>query len=123
MIKNFQVGAGAGLAVAAGALLLALGFTAPAQAAAGWQKPSTFDVPTGTKSLFFHFPCPANEPVVLSGGYAANSVGQNSAIHLGFNGPLLDKTPPNFGEWGWHFFWPGGSPAGVKITFDVYCIP
>jgi hypothetical protein len=113
----------AGIVVAIAALVLAGGLAAPAKAAAGWQKPAPFDVPTGTKSLFFHYPCPDTEPVVVSGGYAANAAGQNSAIHTGFNGPLLNQTPPDFSDWGWHFFWPGsGSPKGTTITFDVYCI-
>jgi hypothetical protein len=107
---------------AAAFLLLAAGLAAPANAAPGWQAPVTFDVPRGTKSMFFHLPCPASDPVVVSGGYAANEIGQNSPIHTGFNGPRLDETRPNFGDWGWHFFWPAGSPQGVRISFDVYCI-
>jgi hypothetical protein len=117
-------GAGSGFAVAAAALLLACGFAVPAQAAAGWQKPSTLDIPQGTKSFSAKYACPASDPVVVSGAFAANSVGQEVAVHLNFNGPRLDKSPPNFGEWAWHFTFVGaGAPAGVTITFDVFCQP
>jgi len=99
---------------------LACGVTAPAQAAPGWQKPFTFDVPTGRTSQFIHYPCPGSL-VADSGGFAFNSVGQADDVYLGFNGPRVDESPANFHEWGWHFFWPAGAKAGETVIVDVHC--
>ncbi len=90
--------------------------------AAGWQSPYTYSVATGLTSLFFHYPCPSKFPVVSSGGFAGNSVLQTSVVSLGYSGPRTDETPANYNEWGWHFYWSGGAPAGTTITFTVYCV-
>jgi hypothetical protein len=112
----------AGAAVVA-ALILAAGFAIPAHAAAGWQKPFTFDVPKATKQFSFHYPCPDTEPVAVTGGYASNSIGQPVPVHLTINGPRLDETPPDFSDWEWHLVYVGtGAPEGTKVTFDVYCV-
>lgn len=121
MIKRREV-ASVGFASAVAVVsLLASGFVDPANAASGWQTPSTFAVPTGETSLFYHYPCPSNAGVVWNGGYSMNSIGQTSEVYLGFNGPRLDESPVSYAEWGWHFYWPGGAPAGITITFNVFC--
>ena len=110
-------------AAAAALLLLAAGLAPPAEAAAGWQKPATMAVPAGTKELFFDYPCPDTEPVVVNGAFGQNAEGLGTAVHLGFNGPRIDETPPDFSTWRWHFLWVGnGSKAGTTMTFDAYCI-
>ena len=109
-------------AAAAALLLLAGGLAAPAEAASGWQKPFTIAVPTNTKEIFFDYPCPDTEPLAVNGAFAANDPGLDVDIHLGFNGPRIDKTPPDFSEWRWHFRWAVASKPGTRITFDAYCI-
>lgn len=86
-----------------------------------WQSISNYSVPNGTTSLFYHYPCPAQDPIVVSGGFASNNTGQSTSYALGYNGPRTDESPPNFGEWGWHFYWPDGAPSGTVLTFTVYC--
>ncbi len=113
-------GAAAAVAIAA-AGLLACGFVAPAQAGSGWQGTGTFAVPTGQTSQFVHMSCPTAFPRVWNGAFAMNNIGQTSEVYLAFNGPRIDETPPDYTEWGWHFFWPAGAPAGIVITFDVFC--
>ena len=99
-----------------------IGIMNPAKKAPGvWQQASTYSVPSGTTSLFYHYPCPSRLPVVVNGGFNSNSAGQSSTFTLGYNGPRMDESPPNFGEWGWHFNWPGGAPSGIVLTFTVYC--
>ena len=119
----FPVAHGVGLVALAAAGLLASGFVAPAQAgSSGWQTPSTYTgVVAGQTELFYHYPCPASPDIVWNGAYAMNSVGQSSEVYLGFNGPRLDENPASYAEWGWHFYWPAGAPAGVTITFNVFC--
>jgi hypothetical protein len=97
------------------------GFVTPAWSFSGWQPTATYDVPTGLTSLFYHYPCPSGSLRAVSGGFATNSIGQTSNFSLGFDGPRLDESPPSFHEWGWHFYWPAGAPAGVTINFSVYC--
>jgi hypothetical protein len=116
MIKHSFVAATA-------AILLVCGLAAPAKAGAGWQPNSTYAVPPGTGSLFFHYPCPASFPVVWNGAFAFSAANGNQTqqVYLQYNGPRLDETPVNYGEWGWHFFWPSGSPNPTHITFSVFC--
>ena len=82
-----------GAALALGGLF-ACGFVAPSQAAAGWQSPFLFSVPTGEVSLFFHYPCPAAFPIAQNGAFEMNGTGQTSQVSLGYNGPRYDESPP-----------------------------
>jgi len=104
---------------------LVFGWVNPASskttAKAGWQPVGSFDVPTDQTNQHVGMNCPTAFPVVHSGAFAMNSVGQASNFSLSFNGPRIDEMPPDFAAWGWHFFWPDGAPAGITILFDVYC--
>src|ERR1700733_4573340 len=108
--------AGSGLAV----LAVIAGGATQAQAAAGWQGIATYNVTTGLQSLTYTYPCPTTGTTIAhSGSYAMNSVGQSSEVFLTYSGTRLDE--PSFKNWAWHFYWPGGAPAGITILFDVYC--
>jgi hypothetical protein len=87
----------------------------------GWQGNSTYDFSTSTTSIFLHEDCPASYPVAVNGAFALNSTGQTSEVYLAYNSPRTDESPPDYGEWGWHFYWPYGSPAGVVGTFTLFC--
>lgn len=95
---------------------------APLITSKGWQANGTYSFPTGTTSIFLHMSCPASFPIVMSGAFALNGTGQTSDVSLGFNGPRIDETTPTYNEWGWHFYWPNGSPAGVTGVFSVFCV-
>jgi hypothetical protein len=100
-----------------------IGFATPAWAAnRGWQTPYLFNVAAGQTTQQFGMNCPPDFPVVVSGAFAANAVGQTSQVSLSFNGPRIDENPPDLNAWGWHFDWPQGAPAGLTIKFDVYCV-
>ena len=87
----------------------------------GWLGNAGFNFTTGTTSIFIHEDCPASHPVAVTGAFAFNSTGQTAAVYLGYNGPRLDESPPDYHEWGWHFFFPSGSPAGTSATFSIFC--
>jgi hypothetical protein len=89
--------------------------------AKGWQGNASFSFPTNTTSIFLHEDCPASFPVVVNGAFAFNGTGQTSQVFLGYNGPRIDENPPSYTEWGWHFYWPGGSPAGTTALFSLFC--
>jgi hypothetical protein len=95
----------------------------PFAAVRGWQPSFTFTVPPGTVSLFFHYPCPAAFPIVHNGAFAflASNGNQTQVVYLQYNGPRQDEHPEGFGEWGWHFFWPNGSPNPTGIQFQPEC--
>lgn len=110
------------------ATALALGISvysqpAPAQAASpGWQPVvANVTIPQGQTTHFFELNCPAAFPVVISGSYAFNSLGQASGVAVGFNGPRIDESPPQFNGWGWNFNFIGGAPAGVTVSLDIDC--
>ena len=96
---------------------------APNVVTKGWQPEFTYTVPAGTVSLFFHDPCPASFPIVWNGAFAFSAANgnQTQVVYLQYNGPRLDETPVNYGEWGWHFYWPSGSPNPTQITFAPFC--
>ncbi len=89
----------------------------------GWQPKFLYAVPPGTVSLFFHFPCPQEFPVVWNGAFAFSAANgdQTQVVYFQYNGPRLDEKPTGFGEWGWHFYWPSGSPNPTNITFASFC--
>jgi hypothetical protein len=99
------------------------GLAAPAVVRKGWQPEFTYTVPPGTTSLFFHDPCPASFPFVWNGAFAfsAQNGDQTQQVYLQYNGPRLDENPVDYGEWGWHFYWPSGSPNPTQITFAPFC--
>lgn len=99
------------------------GLVAPAVVTKGWQPEFTYSVPSGTTALFFHFPCPSSFPVVWNGAFAFSAANGNQTqqVYLQYNGPRLDENPVNYGEWGWHFYWPSGSPNPTQITFAPFC--
>jgi hypothetical protein len=99
------------------------GLAAPAVVTPGWQPEFTYSVPAGTVSLFFHFSCPSSFPVVWNGAFAFSAANGNQTqqVYLQYNGPRLDENPVNYGEWGWHFYWPSGSPNPTQITFAPFC--
>lgn len=80
----------------------------------GWQGTSTYSVPTGAGSLYYHYSCPTGL-VVQSGGFQIVGVVSGA---LTADGPRGDS---NYTQWLWYFTWPGGAPHGVSIAFDVYC--
>ncbi len=82
---------------------------------AGWQGTYTYSVPTGTTSLFFHYPCPSKR-IAVNGGFGVNGA---SPTLVG-SAARADITPI-YGEWGWTFTFPSGSPSGTTIGFNVYC--
>jgi hypothetical protein len=106
--------------IAAAVLIGGAGFATTAHAAAGWQAVGTANIPTGTVNQQLGYTCPSNLPVALNGSYAFNSTGQASQVFLTFNGTRIDI--PSFGQWAWHFYWPGGAPAGTTVLLDVYCV-
>ncbi|MGA2209150.1 MAG: hypothetical protein ABSH30_05900 [Acidimicrobiales bacterium] len=89
----------------------------PRTTKAAWQGDVAYTVPTGTTDLFYHYACPAKQ-IALSGSFH-NASGSSGATLSG-SFPRTDITPL-YSQWGWVFLWPGGSPAGYSITFDVYC--
>jgi hypothetical protein len=99
------------------------GLAAPAAVTRGWQPEFTYSVPAGTVSLFFHFSCPSSFPVVWNGAFAFSAANGNQTqqVYLQYNGPRLDENPVSYGEWGWHFYWPAGSPNPTQITFAPFC--
>ena len=88
---------------------------------AGWQGVATFSFQTGTTSIFLHADCPSNVPIVTNGAYALNSTGQTSQVYVAYDAPRIDESPPNYNEWGFHFYWPAGSPAGTTGVFNIFC--
>jgi hypothetical protein len=109
----------ASIALPAVALCAVAAATPAAAATAGWQSPSTFDIPTGQVNQQISYNCPTTIPVAHIGSFAFNSVGQASDVFLTFNGPRFDI--PSKAQWAWHFFWPAGAPAGVSVILNVYC--
>jgi hypothetical protein len=93
----------------------------PAKAKAEWLGVSSVSIKAGTTSEFIHSDCPSQFPVVVSGAFAGSTAAQDSSYTLGYDGPRIDESPPNFGEWGWHFYWPGGAPDGTSFSFSLYC--
>ncbi|WP_335215992.1 hypothetical protein [Nostoc sp.] len=88
---------------------------------AGWQGKYTLYIPSGRTDQFFHYGCPANFPVAVSGGFLPNLAAKPGMVVLG-NGPRLDLDPTSYNEWSWIIDWPNGAPAGSAIQFDVYCM-
>ncbi len=71
------------------------GIMNPAKKAPGvWQQASTYSVPSGTTSLFYHYSCPSSLPIVVNGGFNSNSAGQSSTFTLGYNGPRMVFIEP-----------------------------
>jgi hypothetical protein len=99
------------------------GLVAPAVVTVGWQPNANYTVPPGTNSLFYHYACPTTFPVVWSGAFAFSAANgnQTQVVYFQYNGPRLDETPVSYAEWGWHFYWPSGSPNPTQITFAVNC--
>ena len=96
---------------------------APANATpggAGWQGKYILYIPAGRVDQFFHYPCPVNFPVAVSGGFLPNNEAKSGMVVLG-DGPRLDLDPTSYNEWSWIIDWPNGAPAGSAIKFDVYC--
>jgi hypothetical protein len=117
-----SLGSIAGLATALALGIAIYGQPAPAQAAvAGWQGVVAFSYPQGQQTHFYEINCPAAFPVVVSGSYAFNSVGQASGVAVGFSGPRIDESPPQFNGWGWNFNFVNGAPAGVTVLLDINC--
>ncbi|HXW33928.1 MAG TPA: hypothetical protein VEJ87_05065 [Acidimicrobiales bacterium] len=115
------VGVGYGVASASSSQAASKSVTAGAivnggKAKPGWQGDITFDVPTGTTNLFYHYACPTGE-VAISGGY--HPLTDAGTLQGSF--PRTDITPL-YSAWGWVTTWSGaGSPSGQQIVFDVYC--
>jgi len=107
------------LAMCAVAGTVSLGLATPARAAAGWQTISSFNVPTGEVNLQYSYNCPKTFPIAHSGSFAMNGTGQSSQVFLTYSGTRIDI--PSYSEWAWHFYWPGGAPAGITILFNGYC--
>jgi len=106
------------------AAALSCSLAVPANAArggAGWQGKFTLDIPSGQIDQFFHYACPVNFPVAVSGGFLPNLAAKSGMVVLG-NGPRLDLNPTSYNEWSWIIDWPKGAPAGSSINFDVYCM-
>lgn len=95
----------------------------PLVVTAGWQPKYLYVVPPATTSLFFHFPCPGQFPVVWNGAFAfvAANGDQTQQVFFQYNGPRLDEKPTGYGEWGWHFYWPSGWPNPTNIIFAPFC--
>jgi hypothetical protein len=88
----------------------------------GWQATFTFTVPTGTPDLFEHLSCPTGYSVQNGAYFALNAATTGNGFALTGQGPRLDLTPPQYGEWAWNFVWPnGGAAAGSQIVFNVLC--
>ena len=87
----------------------------------GWLGVTSFSFTAGTTSIQLGTSCPSGYNA-SSGAYALNSVGQTSGVYVTYNGPRIDENPVNYNEYGWHFYWPGGSPSGTTALFDVYCV-
>jgi hypothetical protein len=105
--------------VLAGMMAAGAGWASPALAAAGWQTIETFNIPTGEVSLQLGYACPSAFPIAHSGSYSMNATGQVSDVFVTSNGARIDV--PNFSQWAWHFYFPGGAPAGVSVLYDAYC--
>ena len=85
---------------------------------AGWQSNFVYNVPPGVAGVFFHYPCPTSGlNVPVSGTFSVNATGEPNLQFLG-NGRRVDT---NFNEWFWRINWAGNAPAGVQVTFNVYC--
>jgi hypothetical protein len=99
------------------------GMAAPLAVTKGWQPNFTYTVPPGTTSLFFHYSCPSAFPIVWNGAFAFSAANGNQTqqVYLQYNGPRLDENPVSYAEWGWHFYWPSGSPNPTQITFEAFC--
>jgi hypothetical protein len=97
--------------------------SAPAQAATeGWQPIwANVTIPQGQTTHFFELNCPAQFPVVVSGSYAFNSIGQSSGVAVGFSGPRIDENPPKFNGWGFNFNFVNGAPSGMTVSMDIFC--
>jgi hypothetical protein len=89
---------------------------------AGWQKSFVFTFSNGQTGQQIGANCPTKFPVVVSGAFAFNSVGQTDEISLSFNGPRDDETPPSYNAWGWHFAWPNGAMSGESVRLNIYCV-
>jgi hypothetical protein len=99
------------------------GLVVPDAVTRGWQPNANYTVPPGTTSLFYHYSCPSSFPVVWNGAFAFSAANgnQTQVVYLQYNGPRLDETPVSYAEWGWHFYWPSGSPNPTQIEFAVFC--
>jgi len=107
----------------AGGVALCCGLADPANAVkggAGWQGRFDFTVPVGQVDQFFHYACPPDFPVAVSGGFLPNATAKLGMVLLG-DGPRLDLNPTSYNEWSWIFDWPSGAVQGSHIQFDVYC--
>jgi hypothetical protein len=109
------------LALAVGVIISSA--PAPAQAATeGWQAvAANVAIPQGRTTQFFEYNCPAQFPIVVSGSYAFNSVGQSSGVAVGFSGPRIDENPAKFNGWGFNFNFVNGAPSGVTVSMDIFC--
>ena len=109
------------MALAVGAIIGSA--SAPAQAATeGWQPIwANVPIPQGQTTHFFELNCPAQFPVVVSGSYAFNGIGQSSGVAVGFSGPRIDESPPKFNGWGFNFNFLNGAPSGVTVRMDIFC--
>jgi hypothetical protein len=94
-----------------------VGVTAGKVYKASWQGDFTYDVPTDTGTLFFHYSCPGKYTAVSGSYHDSSNVG---APELYGNYPRTDVTPL-YNQWSWLFSWPSGSPSGYTIVFDLYC--
>ena len=93
---------------------LDVGVSEQPSAAKGWQGQTTYNVPTGETSLFFHYPCAPSASTPVSG-----AISPNPAAYGGMS--LIGNYNRGNGEWGWLTTWSAGAPAGSQITYDVYC--
>jgi hypothetical protein len=126
-IAGAAVGTFAGIASAAtGSGARALGKSVTATTAGhklkpGWQGTYTYDVPTGSVSLFFHYPCPTGQ-IALDGAYNLSTSDPSADTILLIGNWPRDDVTPLYSEWAWTFTWPSGpSLAGSQISFNVYC--
>jgi len=121
MVTLFRNNAVSPMLAIAAIAAASIGLAKPASAAAGWQAVGSFSVPTGQVNQQIGYNCPAAFPVAYNGSYAFNATGQASQVYLTFNGTRIDESPASFSEWAWHFYWPGGAPAGTTVLLDIYC--
>jgi hypothetical protein len=99
----------------------AIGRVQPDGKKAAWTSVATYNVPQGTTSLNYSYPCGSGN-IAISGGFYGNSVAQNSSYTVGAIGPRIDESSPDYSTWGWHFYWgSGGAPSGTTFNFAVYC--
>jgi hypothetical protein len=88
----------------------------------GWQTPTVVDITAGAADKFLHMACPTGYSVQNGAYFALTEASIGNGFALTGQGPRLDLTPAQYGEWAWNFVWPnGGAPAGTQLVFNVLC--